>query len=281
MTPTFHATFSRRRRAGQIALCAALLLPLLAAAKAPGVAPTPEAAQTFHPTLSYLLRIDGQVAPEGKFYASEHDDLYLILSRQLSGPVLLDLHAQTVATLAPLPAARADGTLVVPAGTARKPQGQFEVQGSSPAFTVEGRKVRLEYPAPLLGLQGVAAIRAYNPEYDRRAAAYHPDPAALARLAAVQQPVRLRVYFATWCPVCSRALPKLIKVLDGLKGKPFAVEYYGLSEDRNADPEPARMNLQGLPTAVVYRQGKEVGRMTGQQWQQPEVALDALLAPAR
>ena len=103
----------------------------------------------------------------------------------------------------------------------------------------------------------------------------------LAQLAAIKQPVRLRVYFGSWCSVCTRALPNLMKVLDGLKGILFAVEYYGLPEDRNADPEPARMNLQGIPTAIVYRQGREVGRITGEQWQQPEATLSALLMSSR
>lgn len=284
MIPMSRALCSCRRRAGWIALGAALLPALLTAATngTTAKAPLPPArALTLYPTVPYVVRLDGQVVPSGKFYASDRSDAYLILNPRVPGPLLLDVEARTVAILAAAPAERPDGALALPAGAARQPQGRFEIQdASSPTFTVDGKRVRLDYPAPLLALQSAAAIRAYNPEYGRRAAAYRPDAEALKRLAAIKQPVRLRIYFATWCSTCTRVLPNLMKVLDALPGTPFTVEYYGLPEDRSADPEPARMQLQGIPTAVVFRQGKEIGRITGQQWDRPETALRSILAPA-
>jgi thiol-disulfide isomerase/thioredoxin len=256
----------------RLALCGALL-PAVAAE------PPERNPRIFLPTLAYVLRVDDQPAPAGKFYRSERDDAYLILSSRLPGPVLLELRSKQVVLLATAPPARADGALALAEVDARKPQGVFEVRDGAPSFAVEGKQVRLAYPPPLLGLQSAAALRSYNPEYGRRAAAYQPDAAALARLAASTRPVRLRIYFGTWCPTCTRELPNLMKVLDSLDGAGFAVEYYGLPEERGADPEPARMKLQGLPTAIVYRQGQEAGRITGKQWQQPEVALREILAP--
>jgi hypothetical protein len=269
-----NATNPGHRWSVLLPLCAALLPAAVAAAEPPALN-----SRIFLPTLAYVLWVDDQPAPGAKFYRSERDDAYLIVSARFPGPVLLELHTKEVALLATAPPARADGGLALADGDARKPQGKFEVRDSAPSFTVEGKRVRLVYPPPLLGLQNAAALRSYNPEYDRRAAAYQPDAAALARLAALTQPVRLRVYFGTWCPTCTRELPGLMKALDSLPNARFAIEYYGLPEERGADPEPARMNLQGLPTAVVYRQGQEVGRITGKQWQQPEVALREILAP--
>jgi thiol-disulfide isomerase/thioredoxin len=274
MLPTSTSSLRHLRRL-PVALCA-ILLPALAAAAKPPVLPA--GAETFHPTLSYVLRVEEKVVPGARSYATERGDVYLIVSAQLPGPVRLDLRSREVATLARVPAERG-GVLVVPAGEPRKPQGQYEIQNGSPRFTVEGKRARLEYPPPLLGLQPVAAIRSYNPDYDRRAAAYRPDATAVAKLAAVQEPVRLRVYFGTWCPTCTETLPNLMKVLQALKGAPFTVEYYGLPPDLDTDPERARRNVQRVPTAIVYRRGAEVGRITDDQWLRPDLALRAILVP--
>lgn len=268
------------RRILPVFFVAALLLSLgrtgfgqAAAAPAP---PKTDEAQTFHRTLDYVVKVDGQAVPGVKSYVTERGDAYLIVVPKL-GPVLLSLRSREVALLAQAPAEHG-GLVALPAAAARKPVGQFEIAREAPVFTLDGRRVALEYPPPLLGLQPLAAVRAYNPDYDRKAASYQPDAAALAGLAAMKEPVRLRVYFGTWCPVCSRVLPNLFKVLDSLPKAPLTVELYGLPQDRDADPEPARMNLQGIPTGIVYRQGREIGRLTGQDWQQPEVALWQLLS---
>jgi hypothetical protein len=276
----------RLRRATLGLLCA--VWPLVAAAppaaaqapaQAPSASPAAPKAQTFHRTVDYVLKVDGKTVTGARFFASDEGGAYLILGATPPGPVLIQLRSKEVATLAAAPAERG-GVVTVPAGAARKPQGQYEIQGSTPAFTVDGKRVRLENPVPLLGLQPAAAVRSYNPEYERKAALYRPDEAALARLTAIEEPVRLRVYFGTWCSVCSQVLPGLFKVTDSVKNPRLTVEYYGLPEERGADPEPARMGLQGVPTGIVYRKGEEVGRITGKQWQQPEVALRDILAPA-
>lgn len=274
MVPTSISSLRHLRRL-PVALCAALLPALAAAAEPPA---PPAGAETFHRTLSYVLRVEEKVVPGARSYATERGDAYLIVSDRLPGPVLLDLRTREVATLARVPAERG-GVLVVPAGEPRKPQGQYEIRDGSPRFLVDGKPVRLEYPPPLLGLQPVTALRSYNPEYDRRAAAYRPDAAAVAKLAALKDPVRLRVYFGTWCPTCTETLPNLMKVLQALKGAPFTVEYYGLPPDMDADPERARRNVQRVPTAIVYRRGAEVGRITDDQWLRPDLALRGILVP--
>jgi hypothetical protein len=269
------------RRTLRLAQGIALLVPALAGAAAPPPAATPAPVEnlTFHRTLSYILKVDGKAVPGGRFYLSDRGDAYLIIGPQLPGPVLVELQSKTVSTLASAPAEGPDGSLALPAGVARKPQGEYEIQDSSPAFTIDGKNVRLDYPSPLLKLQKVEAIYAYNPEYKRRATVYQPNPAALAQLAQIKEPVRLRIYFGTWCSICTNAMPRLMKVLDGLPKAALEVEYYGLPQERDADTEPARMKLQGLPTAIVYRQGQEVGRIEGKAWQQPEIALRAILFP--
>lgn len=247
---------------------------------APPTAPPAPAAQTFLPTGEYVLVVDGKPAPDARLYVAASGDAYLVLSARLPAPVLLDVPARRVSTLAAAPApdpAGTAGAVVLGAAATATPQGTFQVEGDTPAFTVAGVHARLADAPPLLGEQTAAALRRHDPGYARRATAYQPVPSAMAHLASVTSPVRLRVYFGSWCPICAQSVPRLLKVLDGLQKAPYTVELYGLPREKSADPEPARMNLQGLPTAIVYRHGQEVGRITGGQWRQPELALQAIL----
>jgi thiol-disulfide isomerase/thioredoxin len=241
--------------------------------------PAAAAEQLFQPTGEYLLQIDKQAVPDAKVYVSPKGDAYLIVSSRLAGgPVLIDVPGHRVSTVVTALLPRADGSLAVAGGATLTPQGSYAIEGESPTFTVAGAHARLVAGPPLLGEQTADALLRHDPGYGRRAAAYQPDAAALARLAAVPAGVRLRVYFGSWCPICAQAVPRLIKVIATLKQPHLAVEYYGLPQDRDADPEPARMNLHGLPTAIVYGQGnKELGRITDDQWRRPEVALRTIL----
>ena len=252
---------------------------LLGGALALPAAADPAQAQSFHRTLAYTLKIDGKEVPGGRFYLSDANDAYLIVGPSLPGAVLLDLHTKAVSTLAAPPAEKADGTLALPAGSERKAQGQFTVDGDAPVFAVDGKHVRLDEPAPLLKLQSAQSLRAYNPEYARRAAVYKPDPAVLSQIAKLKEPLRMRVYFGSWCPVCSNALPRLLKIMDALPGIPLTVELYGLPPGIKGDPEAARVNIAGLPTAIVYRKDQEIGRIVGMAWQRPEATLRAIVAP--
>ncbi len=73
----------------------------------------------------------------------------------------------------------------------------------------------------------------------------------------------MRVYFGSWCPVCGRLVPKILKLQSDLKGAKIQFEYYGLPQPMSDDPITAKENLNGVPTAIVYVDGKEFGRQDG------------------
>jgi hypothetical protein len=68
----------------------------------------------------------------------------------------------------------------------------------------------------------------------------------------------------------------LLKVEDQLTGSKIRFEYYGMPRDFN-DPEAKRLSIKGVPTAIVYVNGRQVGRLEGQDWASPEASLTRLL----
>ena len=91
--------------------------------------------------------------------------------------------------------------------------------------------------------------------------------------------VKVRVFFGSWCPHCRTHIPFLLRVEDELRGSHVTFEYIGLPRPPQAwqDPEVKRLKIGGVPTGVVYVGGKEVGRITGEGWNAPEVLLNKIV----
>lgn len=88
-------------------------------------------------------------------------------------------------------------------------------------------------------------------------------------------PVVLVEFYATWCPHCQKMMPIVadIKALlaDNLKVMQFDVDKY---EDLTDE-----MNVKSLPTFLLYCDGKEVMRETGEM--PAEVLLQKIQAAIR
>lgn len=73
-------------------------------------------------------------------------------------------------------------------------------------------------------------------------------------------PVVLVEFFATWCPHCQKMMPVVAdiktKLADNLKVLQFDI-------DKNKELSD-KENIQYLPTFILYDNGKEVMRQTGE-----------------
>ncbi len=65
-------------------------------------------------------------------------------------------------------------------------------------------------------------------------------------------------FAASWCPFCRRFLPQFES--DG-QGRPYAIAFVDLSDESN--PLWERFDIAVVPTIVVFRDGREVGRRPG------------------
>jgi len=65
--------------------------------------------------------------------------------------------------------------------------------------------------------------------------------------------------FATWCRPCKMMSPVLEDASEELDGK---VRFCRMDVDRNEDIARA-LDIMGVPTMVVFKDGKEAGRIVG------------------
>ncbi len=67
-------------------------------------------------------------------------------------------------------------------------------------------------------------------------------------------------FYATWCPHCQKMMPIVEQVKELLSG---TAEVYQFDIDKNVKLA-AQVEVQSIPTFIVYRDGQEVWRHTGE-----------------
>ncbi len=274
-------TSSSLRRTLALLLLAAASITIPAARPARGQAvPSDAVLRGFQRIGDYVVLVSGKEDKSAEVYKNGKISAYLILANSLPSPVLLTAGAGTVETVNLMKVAKqADGSVDLLADAALAAQGKFEIKGEAIAFTSEGKQVTLNPNPPLLGLKKNADLKAHNPEYARTAKGYTPNAASIAALKKEAQPVTVRVFFGSWCPHCRQHVPLLLKVEDLLGPSKIHFEYYGLPHDFK-DPEAQKQKIRGVPTAIVYVNGRETGRLETQDWAAPEVSLSKVLGVA-
>jgi thiol-disulfide isomerase/thioredoxin len=278
------------------ALLALLLATTAAAAPAKPPAKPAQAAPAavdnvlngFMRTGEYLLMINGKPVPAAEIYRNESLPAYLIVTPAFPNPVLLMAGSMTVETVAaPKLVRQPDGAMAVAADAETRPQGKFKLQGDKVVFASEGRNASLGSNPPLLGTHQSPDLKNHSPEYMVGARAYTPKPAVIAALKKEKKPVKVKVFFGSWCPHCKQHLPYMLRVEDEIRGSGTSIqfEYYGLPKGFGSDPAAKKYNVDGVPLAIVFVNGREAGRISGGAWESPETSLSNILAgkpvPAR
>ena len=67
-------------------------------------------------------------------------------------------------------------------------------------------------------------------------------------------------FFATWCPHCQRMMPVVEQIKELLDGR---ADIYQFDIDKNQEAADS-LDVESLPTFIVYRDGKEVWRQSGE-----------------
>ncbi len=73
-------------------------------------------------------------------------------------------------------------------------------------------------------------------------------------------PVVLVEFYATWCPHCRRMMPVIEEIKELLADK---VDVYQFDIDENQEIADLE-NIRSTPTFIIYRNGKQVWRESGE-----------------
>jgi thiol-disulfide isomerase/thioredoxin len=260
-------------------LVAAAALPATAGAQA---APADSVFKGFHRVGEWLLFVDGGQDAAAEIYRLENPQSFLVISSRLASPALISGQGRSVETVGASSLLRqADGSIDLRADAVLTPSGSFQLSANNELiFNVGGKRAEMRDREPLLGAQTADKLVAYSPEYGRLAKAYQPSGPVLDRVKAAGEPVLVTVYFGSWCPHCKQMVPRMMRVAEGLTGSKVKIEYYGLPRDIISDAKAKALGINGVPTAVITAGGKEIGRIDGQSFKIPELAINNALLSA-
>lgn len=232
----------------------------------------------FEPTGDFIFKVDGKEVP-AEIYQSEVARSILVVSAAVPSTALFNIQTSQLESVAKDGYVKSsDGDIDFKADAVITPVVSFTIGEKGPVLTWAGKAVELALRDSLTGLQTRADLVAYSPAYGQKAKQYQPPADFLAALKGEKRAVRVRVYFNSKCQVCKQMVPKAMKLEELLAGSKMTFEYYGFPDRFTDDPLSEQANVHSVPTAVVYVEGKEVGRITGGSWKLPELTLKNLLS---
>ena len=105
-------------------------------------------------------------------------------------------------------------------------------------------------------------ILAQYPKFRASHEQYQPTPADLQAMAEIPDDIDIEVYFGTWCHDSQRELGRFIKLLQQSGRSVARVSYRGLTTSkRDQSGRAAQLGVRYTPTFVVFRNGRELGRI--------------------
>jgi thiol-disulfide isomerase/thioredoxin len=72
-------------------------------------------------------------------------------------------------------------------------------------------------------------------------------------------------------------VPRIMKVAEQTEGSKIDFQFYGLARQFSGDAEAKKYGIKSVPTGVIFVDGKEVGRLSGNDWASPETAIRELI----
>lgn len=131
------------------------------------------------------------------------------------------------------------------------------------ALALAGAGLAAAAPEILTGVVTRQQIEAAAPAWTSLAAQSQIDAKAAHELTEVAPGAEVTIYFGTWCSDSRREVSRFWHALDAAgAGVPFTVRYVAVDRSKEVPEElAAKADLQYVPTFVVERGGREVGRV--------------------
>lgn len=98
--------------------------------------------------------------------------------------------------------------------------------------------------------------------FDLYANRYEPDQEIIQKLNQVQDSILVDVFMGMWCHDSKREIPAFFKVMESVTNPLITAKYTALEYRRRGPKDIIKENnIKRTPTFIVYRNGKEIGRI--------------------
>lgn len=102
----------------------------------------------------------------------------------------------------------------------------------------------------------------FGKSFDEYYDIYEPDQEVLSQLKAKKEGIEILVVLGTWCSDSQEQLPRFYKILDKIKFDKKSVQMICVDRNKEAGVlDLVNYNIEKVPTFIVYRKGREIGRI--------------------
>jgi len=134
----------------------------------------------------------------------------------------------------------------------------------------------------LVGKISREELVADNLLFSLNAEEYAPAAKVLEKIRKVGGKIDFILFLATWSEDCLEEVPKLLCVMDMAQNPGFSLTIYALDRSlREEEGVAAQYGIRKVPTLVLVKNGKEMGRIVGPPRQSVELDLLAILESSR
>ena len=91
---------------------------------------------------------------------------------------------------------------------------------------------------------------------------YIPDETIIKKLSKLKKGVSIAVVLGSWCHDSKEQVPRFFKVLDEMKFKDSNLNVICVDRDKQGgDVDVSAMDIQRVPTFILYKNDREIGRI--------------------
>jgi thiol-disulfide isomerase/thioredoxin len=147
----------------------------------------------------------------------------------------------------------------------------FEQDESTLRINLEGMDVSVIPRPHLIGETTIDKILNHSPAYQHAMDMHQPSTGAFQFLSQYKKPTNIIIAFGTWCQHCKKIVPTIMKTISECNNSNLDCSFIGISKDFDQPAEFLRKNkVKTLPSVIVFQEGKEIGRITGN----PKVSME-------
>jgi hypothetical protein len=98
--------------------------------------------------------------------------------------------------------------------------------------------------------------------FDQYYKIYQPDQGVINQLKSKKEGIDILIVLGTWCSDSQEQVPRFFKILDKIHFNKKNLELICVDRDKKAgDVETGTYNIQKIPTFIIYKKGREIGRI--------------------
>jgi thiol-disulfide isomerase/thioredoxin len=209
------------------------------------------------------IYIDNELDRSAQFLITENPSRAALVSSKLDKAIILDINAHTLFSTPKEAFKFSDDRTEATSSSPFTSIGRFTpVDGPVYSFAVDGKPVLIRSHPGYTGKMSLQTLFETVPVWKALMERYQPQAASVAALKQEERDTNVTLLFGTWCGDSRYYIPKLLKTLSVADNKRLHVTLIGIDNQFREPVDTVQPRaLTNVPTVIVERDGREIGRI--------------------